>query len=173
MCKHTSGVTLIELLIVLLILSISFGLAIPGFKGIMARNEVATQTNEVILAINLARSEAGKMGKTVSVQATDPSDANNEFGPGFCVVEGNPGNCAGTVIRTFDALAPDTTLNSVDDVSSLQFGPLGTLRNTGNATRTLDMCYPGAGGRRIIVSPIGRTKAYKVSDADTSKHPAC
>lgn len=173
MHKHTSGVTLIELLIVLLIVSISFGLAIPGFKGIMARNEVATQTNQVILAINLARSEAGKLGKTVSVQATDPSDADNEFGPGFCVVEGNPGDCTGTLLRSFDALAPDTTLNSIEDVSSLQFSPLGTLTNTGNATRSLDLCYPGAGGRRIIINLVGRSKTHKVDDPDTASRPAC
>lgn len=173
MRKDMTGVTMIELLIVLLILSISFGLAMPGFKGIMARNQVATQTNEVLLAINLARSEAGRIGKTVSVQAADPSDGGNEFGPGFCVVEGNPGDCSGTVIRRFDAMAEDTTLNSLEDVASLQFGPLGTLVNTASATRSLDLCYPGTSGRRIFITLIGRTKSYKADDPDASKHPEC
>ena len=55
------------------------------------RNRIITETNEFLLAINLARSEALKVGGQVSIQLADPTNANNEVGPGFCVVDGNPG----------------------------------------------------------------------------------
>ena len=173
MRKRNSGFSLIELMIALVILSISFGLAVPGFKGMMARNRVATQTNELLLAINLARSEAGKMGRTVSLQATDPSDSGNEFGAGFCVVVGNPGECKGDIIRTFDPKIEDLRLDSVENIESLQFSPLGSLANTAGAVRNIDVCYPGSGGRRLFISLIGRAKSHKPDDLDEAKQPAC
>ena len=172
MRRQILGVTLIELLVTLLILSISFSLAIPGFQGMMRRNRIATQTNEMLSAINLARSEAGKMGQTVSVQATDDSDSDSEFGLGFCVVAGNPGDCTGTLVRSFDALTEGTTLNSVEDVSSIQFDPLGALGG-GVTSLSLDLCYPEAAGRRIFINIIGRSKSHKPDDPDTSKRPEC
>ena len=152
-------------------------MAVPSFTAMIERNRSTTYINEFTTAINLARSEALKVGGTVSVQATNASDSANEFGNGWCVVEGNPGNCngnvaAGTMIRKFDALVGETTLNSVDDVSSMQFDGLGALSNTGDNTRSFDLCYPGQDGRRIFISLIGRAKTYRV-DASPANRPAC
>ncbi len=165
MKKEYKGFTLVELLVVLVIVAITLSAAAPSFQGIVARNRIATQTNDLLLAFNLARSEALRVGGVVSVQAVDPGDANNEFGAGWCVVVGNPGNCSGGPVRTFDALSGESTLNSVEDVGSIQFNSLGALTNTGNTVRQFDLCYPGQDGRRVKISLIGRSSSHEPGEA--------
>ena len=62
---------------------------------------MTTRVNDLVLAVNYARSEAAKLGGLVSVQAMDASDSDNEWGPGYCVTIGNPGNC-NNPLRLFD-----------------------------------------------------------------------
>lgn len=52
------GVTLIELLVVIVILAITLTLALPSFNDTIVRNRLASQTNEILASINLARSLA-------------------------------------------------------------------------------------------------------------------
>lgn len=170
--RKQQGVTLVELLIILVIVGVTLSMAAPAYQAMTARNRIATQTNDMLVAINLARSEALRIGGTVSVQAV-ASVSSDEFGEGWCVVVGNPGNCTGA-LRSFNELGGSTTLNSVDDVSSLQFNSLGALTNIGSDNnRSLDMCSPGQQGRRIYINAIGRSKSHKPSDADANKQPAC
>lgn len=172
--KKHEGVTLIELLIILVIVGVTLSLAMPAYQAMTDRNMMATQTNDMLLAINMARSEALRIGGTVSVQAT-ASVAGDEFGEGWCVVVGNPGSCAGAA-RSFGKLGGITTLNSVSGVSSLQFNSLGALSNIGtDNNRSLDMCSPNqpGGGRRIYINAIGRSKSHKPTDLDTNKQPVC
>lgn len=169
--RKSRGVTLIELMVGLVIVAIGFTVAVPSFQGMLARNRVATQVNEMILSINLARSEASRTGASVSIQALDGSDTSNEFGPGWCVVFGSPGDCDGdpdAPIRFFDPLVGDSTLNLVaaGGATSILFTPLGALVNS--TTVNLDLCYEGQTGRRIVISPTGRSKSTRVDPA-----PAC
>lgn len=168
MQKRSKGFTLLELMIVLVIAGITLTAAFPSFQGMLARNRIATQTNDLLLAINLARSEALRVGGTVSVQAVDSSDGTNEFGPGWCVVIGNPGNCA-NAIRVFQALEGNTTLNSVENVASMQFNSLGGLSGAASTTRSFDLCHPAQDGRRVVVSLIGRSKSHKPLPADVEE----
>lgn len=172
--RQSVGFTLIEVLVVLVVIGIGSSIAIPSFQGMMERNRLATQTNDVLLAVNLARSEAARIGGVVSIQAASPT-AGDEFGAGYCVVVGNPGNCAGTVLRQFPALAGDSTLAGIDNDlaggnwdsprNSIQFGGLGGLSGTSSQIRTLDLCLAGQLGRRIQISLIGRPKAWKEAAA--------
>ena len=172
MYVNCKGFTLLELMVVLVITGITLAAAFPSFQGMIARNRVATETNDVLLAINLARSEALKTGGIVSVQAVDSSNTSNEFGNGYCVVIGTPGNCT-NAIRKFDALTGGTTLNSVDDVSVLEFNSLGGLNNTGSQVRKLDLCDPNQTGRRIVISLVGRSKSHKPDDPVAANQPSC
>ena len=111
--NRVAGFTLIEMLVVLVVLGIGISLAVPSFQGMLARNRIATQTNDLLLAISLARSEASRRGSVVSLQAVSPV-VNDEFGGGYCVVPGNPGDCnGGNVIREFLSLSGGTTLTSI------------------------------------------------------------
>jgi type IV fimbrial biogenesis protein FimT len=171
-----SGFTLIELLVTLAIVGIALGSAVPSFNAMIARNKLITQSNDVLVAINMARSEALKAGGTVSLQAVDGSDSANEFGAGFCIVVGTPGNC-GTSIRTFPAL-DGATLDSLDDVTALQFNSMGGLKSMGSDSfRDLSLCNNNGNGRRIRITLIGRSKSYKPDPDETDNtvptYPTC
>ena len=85
MRKGNTGFTLIELIVTITIIAVSMTIAVPGFQNMFARNRVANQVNDFLLATKLARSEALRRGSVVSILAEDGSDTDNEFGPGYCV----------------------------------------------------------------------------------------
>ena len=146
----------------------------------LARNRLATQTNELTLSINLARSEANRIGGIVSLQAAAPT-AGDEFGAGWCIVIGNPGDCTGNAIQRFDALLGPGTLATIDDPDdgaweSIQFNGLGALSGTDNKVRDLDLCLDGFLGRRIRIALIGRVKTHRAAEAGDpvpTIQPAC
>ena len=163
------GMTLIELVLVVALIGIGILAAAPSFNSIVSKNQTTTQINELVIAINLARSEASKVSGVVSLQATNTIDNtidniidnNNEFGNGWCVVVGNPGDCNGDIIRSFPAPLGVDAINSESD--SLQFNAFGAMHD--NSTRTFIFCAPGK-DRLITVTPVGRSKIDNVAPGD-------
>ncbi|MEM9620953.1 MAG: GspH/FimT family pseudopilin [Pseudomonadota bacterium] len=153
-----AGFTLVELLIALTILSIMMLFAVPAFNDFTQQRRMTTNVNSLVAAINYARSEATRRGGLVTVQANDATDANDEWGAGFCVTADDPGDCTNPLqvfalngTPTFDATG---TLDSVDGFSYdgrglKQDGFTGTLRLCG-ADATDDP------GRVISINVIGR-----------------
>ena len=177
---------MVEMLFVIVIIGIGMSIALPSFQGMLQRNRLATQTNDLTMAINLARSEASRMGKEVSLQAAG-GDSGNEFGGGYCIVTGNPGNCNGTVYKRFAAIPGTATLAGVDvgppqpggawdePRTSIQFNSRGGLSADGQ-NRYLDLCLPGQLGRRIMINMIGRPKVWREAepgDPVPSVQPDC
>ena len=168
--RSNAGFSLVELMVVLTIVAIAFNIAMPSFTAMIARNQAATDVNDFLLTVNLARSEALKIGGTTSIQALDASDTSNEFGAGWCVVEGDPGDCSGTLIRSFPALVGNVSLNSIENASSIQFNYLGELAD--GVVQKIDLCTSQT-DRRIFIALIGRPKSHRPNDADAAKQPAC
>ncbi|MGB0693945.1 MAG: pilus assembly FimT family protein, partial [Pseudomonadales bacterium] len=54
MKRRSAGFTLVELMVIIVIIGITFSLALPGFQGMIQRNRMATNVNDMLLAINLA-----------------------------------------------------------------------------------------------------------------------
>jgi type IV fimbrial biogenesis protein FimT len=65
--EYSSGFTLIELMVTIAIAGILLGVAIPSFTDTIASNRLTTTTNELVTALNLARSEAIKRGVRVTL----------------------------------------------------------------------------------------------------------
>ena len=61
------GFTLPELMVTLAIASILLAVAVPGFKGVINTNQIAAQTNSLMTALTIARSEASKRGFKIAV----------------------------------------------------------------------------------------------------------
>ncbi|MBM5573395.1 GspH/FimT family pseudopilin [Deefgea sp. CFH1-16] len=70
------GFTLIELMVTLSILAILTAIAAPNFSQMMVANRMTTQNNELIAAINLARSEAIKLNRSVTFCKLDSASAS-------------------------------------------------------------------------------------------------
>jgi len=170
--KHReSGMTLVELMITIAVIAISLSMAVPSYQAMMARNRAKTQVNEFIMAINMARSEALRTGSEVSIQAENGGTSDNEFGVGWCVVEDDPGNCSGTVLRRFEALTGAVRLDSREDASSIQFDSLGALSD--GVVQKIDLCNSGIPGKRIYINLIGRPKIYQFTETNVDKKPSC
>ncbi len=58
--RHIRGFTLIEMMITIVVLAILVAVAVPGMLGMMERNSVVAESNELIAALLLTRSEAIK-----------------------------------------------------------------------------------------------------------------
>jgi prepilin-type N-terminal cleavage/methylation domain-containing protein len=52
--RKSMGMTMIELLVGMTVVGIGMTIAIPGFQGMIARNNLATQVNEFLLTVNRA-----------------------------------------------------------------------------------------------------------------------
>ncbi|MCZ6711830.1 MAG: GspH/FimT family pseudopilin, partial [Gammaproteobacteria bacterium] len=128
------GFTLVELMVTLTIAALLLGYALPAFNGMMIQGAMTSRVNQFLLAVNYARSEAANLGGMVSVQSVDPGDTDNEWGMGYCVVAGNPGDCDPPVLQLFespDGLTIDGT-GGLDGIGTLSFNSRGILSG-GNA----------------------------------------
>ncbi|MBN2886034.1 MAG: GspH/FimT family pseudopilin, partial [Chromatiaceae bacterium] len=61
------GVTLLELMVTLAIVTIVTTIAVPSFQSVIRNNRAATLSNDLLSALNLARSESVTRGKRVTV----------------------------------------------------------------------------------------------------------
>lgn len=117
--KSAHGFTLIELMITLALAAIILTLGVPSFTETIRTNRVATQVNELVTALNLARSEAIKRATAVTVCASADQatcSGSNDWRTGWIVVTDDNTNTTGspsenTVVRVWGALKgwPTTT----------------------------------------------------------------
>lgn len=96
--KNLRGFSLVELMITLTVMMIVLGLAVPSFQTLFENNRTTTQANELVAAMNLARSEAIRIGANVSVEANAGGFQN-----GWCVHIG-AGCGTPAELRTFPAM---------------------------------------------------------------------
>lgn len=149
------GFTLIELLVTLAVLAIVVMVAVPAFRGLAESNRMIGLTNELVAAVNFARSEAVKRGTPVSVCA-----ATGGWGGGWSVREGTA--CTGTDLRVWGApnVGPAVATRPVNS-TRVTFAALGERANNVDCVHI----FEGDGSNdRVIL--IGRSGAISVSRRD-------
>lgn len=150
------GFTLIELLVTLAVAAILITVAVPNFQSFVRSNRLASQANDMIGALSLARGEAVKRGANVSVCASsNGTSCTGSWSQGWIVHD------AGGVIRVQQALTGGSTLTGGADVAStITFTPNGRTTIAAAATSastTLKLCTPNyTKGRAIQVERTGR-----------------
>ena len=78
------GFTLIELLVTLMIATIIAIMAVPAFSGFLARQQLASDVNEMISVLSFARSEAIKQRNDISVTFSPPNASTVNQRPESC-----------------------------------------------------------------------------------------
>ena len=151
------GFTLVELLVTIAIAGVLVAAVVPQFQSMVRRSQMTSVANDMIMAINFARSEASRTRGGVRLRALDATDAGNEWGPGWQVVA--PDNV--TVLQTFNGATGGMKLNGTDGVVAVTFNSRGLP----DRTLTVDMCNPGT-GVRIAMSAVGRPATADLTAAD-------
>ena len=176
--EYNTGFTLIELLITITIAAIVLGIAIPSFSSIIASNRLTTSANELVTALNLARSEAVKRGQDVVVgktvinwedgwqvfvdidRDTPASDANTFNDDGDATLCEATEDC---LLRTYSALPASYTLRGNNNFTNfIRYEGDGTSNNMGSfviCDNTDGNNTPEANTSRfIIVNRVGRVR---------------
>jgi type IV fimbrial biogenesis protein FimT len=181
-CRRAGGFTLIELLVTVVVLSILLGLAVPAFRSFMQNDQQWTQQNDLILALNTARSEAIKddLPGGVSVCASTgtgnpPTCDGTSWAQGWIVQPSadpfNPNSgLPGKPLQTVGALPAGTTLTEVNAKLSVTFLSNGAV-NTPVAFTMCDI-RGAAYARYLQVTPMGRVAASPTVGKDLSSPPA-
>ncbi|MBK1723738.1 GspH/FimT family pseudopilin [Thiocystis violacea] len=173
------GFTLIELLVTISVLAILVALAAPGFENIMTNNRVTGATNELSAALNLARSEAIKRGRTVTVckssdtaaavTATTPAcdtDTAATWPDGWLIFvdQGTQGTRDGAnddLIRVGQPSTRNLIQTGSDFAEFISFFPNGSSSASGVlANATLTLCMTPA-QRQIVISRTGQIQIIR------------
>lgn len=162
MQRHNKfGFTLLELLITLAVIGILASVAIPSFFSFIQNSRLTTDINKIVTSLNLARSEAVKRGVNVRVDATDSSDASNEWGKGWSVwvdLNGNNTLDADETLSVVQALNNTMELDSAGGGGSFVYQADGSLTGGADALNLCDTERTGEVGRSITINANGRVE---------------
>ena len=174
-----SGLTLVELLVTIVVLSVLLALGIPGLQDFVRNNRVTGQANDLVLSVQLARSEAVKRGTRGVIcakkadQDTCTDSGNDNWSTGWIVYtdvdqdgtlapDPSGEDCVNfdCIIRIRDALNK-TTLDGAGE-NSIGFLPNGLVSSIApySLTLTADKCQETQ-SRVITVTRRGHTNVRK------------
>lgn len=153
------GFTLLELMTTLTLAAILLGIAIPSFRGMSAGNRIVTQANDLVGAINYARSEAimrnGNMTFCRATTATTTNCAPSLAAWTNWIVR----DAAGAVVRrgTINTYDGTITLNSDFSLDAITFGADGLARTGGVpvSDSTITVCTTAITADNIRTLKVG------------------
>jgi type IV fimbrial biogenesis protein FimT len=174
-----AGVTLIELLTTLSVAAILTTMAVPSFQNMLSTNRVAGLTNELSAALQLARSEAVKRGRAISLcksstvtNASPTCSTSANWQDGWLIFvdyspTGSTNNGNGTldINETLLRVGQPASGNSItagsNFTNSLTYRRTGTISATGDdAARTLSICV-APNKRELLIKKTGQIKITK------------
>jgi len=137
--KATTGFTLVELLVVIMIVSILMGIGVPSFKYVTNSNRLSAEVNGLLGDMQLARTEAIKEGVPVTVCASKDQancSGQSDWSNGWIAFV-DPNNDGvrdpdEVLLRKQNALhAGDTLVDATGTFASATFNRAGFLSFTG------------------------------------------
>jgi len=153
------GFTLIELMIVIAVMAVGSALAYPSFSGVIRSNRVATSTNGVLAAFNLARSEAIRSNRAGGVcpSTTGAGCDGTDWNAGFLAYtdmdSSGTWTSGDTAIRYFEGNSAMslTVIANGGGVSQIGFDRTGRTTQETTLTVSLANCPSGQDYQRLII----------------------
>jgi type IV fimbrial biogenesis protein FimT len=137
-----AGFTLVELMITIAVLAILIALATPSFTSVINSNRLAAQANNLTADLQLARSEAVRRNRRVSVcRTTDGAACAARAGDSDTWLVVVPNTVPLEILRS-NALKPPVELTS--SVTSVEFRSDGLARSGtgGLLSAAFTVCLP-------------------------------
>ena len=146
------GFNIIELMITIAIAGIVLAVGVPSFRQFVNENKTATEVNNLITALNLARGEAITRGVDVDVIPIVPGDWTQGWGVGIDIDNNGAFTDTGDeLIRVFDGIDYGTF---GPPSGTVEFRSTGEARNKRTFTLTPTDCE-GNQQRQITVGASG------------------
>lgn len=177
--QYQNGFTLYELLVTMLIVGVVLTFGIPNLTAFSANSRVTATANDLLAALQLARSEAARARTNITVCASDDSmtaapTCNGTFDDGWIIFVDLNGDIARAgagenVLKAYPAI--DAELDIVTNAGATYFSFAGTGLGRGDvgvlpslqAARFCDdrgnVVVVGANSsaaRVLVITPIGR-----------------
>jgi len=169
--NRSLGFTLIELIVTIAIAAILMGIAIPNFTEIIANNRMTASTNELVTALNFARSESVKRGVRVTVcKSANASTCvtNGAWSQGWIVFTDQNNNAAynsssETLLKVHEASQGQITMSGNTNVDSyISFTGSGQSQLISGAFQagTITICDNRTGnfGKNLVLIGTGRLR---------------
>ena len=146
--KKQNGVTLIELMIAIAVLAVLLGIGIPSFQDTIRTNRVAAITNDLVGALQFARSEAVRRGEDVTVcSSNDQATCSGTWSDGWVV------RTATTTLRVWPALRAGANVVPTP-AGTIVYGPMGNAA----VARCFDITFDTA-ARNVDINAGGRVQS--------------
>ncbi|WP_257386719.1 GspH/FimT family pseudopilin [Tahibacter caeni] len=159
------GFSLIELVITLAVLSIGLAVALPMFRSVIRNTAVSGQTNDLVTALAMARSEAVRRGLQVAVVA---ASGGSDWSSGWRVVadDNRDGSFAGAdeVIQQGPALDPQYHIFARNIAGGSDANIVFNINGAAASAFDINVCYPtgeAIKSRRIQVRASGNVSSFK------------
>jgi len=163
------GLTMTELMVGLMIASVMFSLGVPSFQAAINNQRLTTSTNELVMSLNLAKTEAIKRVAYVTVCKSSNGatcTVGADWNDGWIIFSNGNAASLGTVdpgdeiIRVYPGLRDGISIGASGTVDAfLSFRPSGTMGTTvANLTGTMTVCDERGAeySRGIVLEPSGR-----------------
>lgn len=158
---HQRGFNLLELMVGITVLGVLLGMGVPSFAEMIRNNRLAQQSNEFVVALNYARSEALKRGLRVSACAANGNVCSgaNDWNTGLLVFmddSGNPGELDGTdvLLQSWPPATGDFVAGGGGSPAAVSFLPSGA--ENAAAIEIYKSGCTGQQRRRVGVALTGR-----------------
>lgn len=166
--SDADGLTLVELLVVIAVSAILFGIAVPAFSGLMQSTRLTGQINTLVSDLNFSRSEAVKrMRRVILCKSANQStcDADAHWDDGWIIFPDRNGDGLRDreepLLRSRGPLPDGYTIRFLSFHTSnyVRYYPDGHTANTG----TFTFCSPrGPEYAKAVIIYRGRLRSERV-----------